>query len=155
MRSESWGSRSAGSARRFTPDAGCGSAREILGTLCGVVAVQQAGGLADLDEVPVRVPHVAADLGPAVARRRAELCSLALPLLVAGVDVGDPEVQEDRGGVAGLVVGHGDTWLVGGGGTARVHDDPRVGQPDDARVLFQCDRPAQDARVEVPGPRDL
>src|SRR3984885_15914064 len=108
MRNGRWWSRSAGAARRFTADAGCGSAREILGPLCGVVAVQQAGGLPDLDEVPVRVPHVAADLGPAVDRRRDELRSLGLPLLVAGVDVGDPQVQEDRGGVAGLVVGHGD-----------------------------------------------
>jgi hypothetical protein len=34
--------------------------------------VQQAGELADLDEIPVRVPQVAADLGYAVDGRRDE-----------------------------------------------------------------------------------
>src|SRR5215469_2408685 len=90
------------------------SAGEILRALGGELAVQQASGLADLDKVSVRVPHVAADLRAAVDRRRHELCTLRLPLLVAGLDVGDPQVQEDRGGVAGLVVGYGDARLVGG-----------------------------------------
>ena len=49
------------------------SAREILGALRGQLAAQQAGGLADLDEVSVRVPHVAPDLRSAVDRRRDEL----------------------------------------------------------------------------------
>src|ERR1700726_5335285 len=80
------------------------SAWEVLRALCGEMALQQAGGLADLDEVSVRVPHVAADLRSAVDRRRHELCPLRLPLLVAGLDVSDPQVQEDRGRVAGLVV---------------------------------------------------
>jgi len=40
------------------------SAREILRALGGKFAVQQAGGLADLDEVSVRVSYVAADLRP-------------------------------------------------------------------------------------------
>src|SRR5215471_5590008 len=84
------------------------SAGEVLGALGGELAVQQAGGLADLDEISVRVPHVAADLRSAVDRRRHELCPLHLPLLVAGLDVSDPQIQEDRGGVAGLVVDHGD-----------------------------------------------
>src|SRR5580700_11321762 len=99
------------------------SARKVLRALCGEMAVQQAGGLADLDEVSVRVPHVAADLCSAVDRRRDELGPLRLPLLVAGLDVSDPQVQEDRGGAAGLVVDHRDAWLVGGGRPAGVHDD--------------------------------
>jgi hypothetical protein len=53
------------------------------------MALQQAGGLADLDQVSVRVPQVAADLRAAVDRRRQELCPLRLPLLVAGLDVSD------------------------------------------------------------------
>src|SRR5262249_54060457 len=87
------------------------SAREILQALGGELAVQQAGGLADLDEVSIRVPHVAADLRAAVDRRRHELCPLRLPLFVAGLDVSDPQVQEDRSGVAGLVVDHRNAWL--------------------------------------------
>src|SRR5215472_17842853 len=91
------------------------SAGEILGALRGELAVQQAGGLADLDEVSVRVPQVATDLCAAVHRRRDELGPFRPPLLVAGVDVSDPKVQEDRGGVAGLVVDYRDIWLVRGG----------------------------------------
>ena len=48
------------------------SAWEILRALCGEMAMQQAGGLTDLDKVSVRVPHVAADLRSAVDRRRHE-----------------------------------------------------------------------------------
>src|SRR5689334_2250557 len=114
------------------------------------MALQQARGLADLYEVSVRVPHVAADLCSAIDRRRHELCSLRLPLLVAGADVSDPQVQEDRGGVAALVVDYRDAWLVGGGGPAGVHDDPRVGKPDRARIFLQDDGATQDAGVEVP-----
>jgi hypothetical protein len=40
--------------------------------------VQQAGELADFDEVSIRVPYVAAELGLAVDRRRDELGSLLL-----------------------------------------------------------------------------
>src|SRR4029453_13876532 len=86
------------------------SAREVLRALCGELAVQQAGGLADLDEVAVRVPQVAADLRSAVDRWRDKLCPLGLPPLVAGLDVSDPQVQEDRGGVAGLVGAHRGAW---------------------------------------------
>jgi len=71
------------------------SAGEILWAFRGEVAVQQAGGLADLNQVSVRVSHVAADLCSAVDRRRDKLCTLGLPLLLAGVDVSDPQVQED------------------------------------------------------------
>ena len=41
------------------------------------MSMQQAGGLADLGEVSVRVPHIAADLRAAVDRRRHELCPFA------------------------------------------------------------------------------
>src|SRR3984885_6386736 len=82
--------------RSRTPAALPGSAREILRALRGEVAVQQAGGLADLDQVPVGVAQVAADLRAAVDRRRHELCPLRLPVLVAGLDVRDPQVHEDR-----------------------------------------------------------
>jgi hypothetical protein len=61
---------------------------------------------------PSGSPHVAADLCAAVDRRRDKLCPPRLPLLVAGQDVSDPQVQEDRDGVAGLVVDYRDAWLV-------------------------------------------
>src|ERR1700689_5393931 len=130
-----------------------GLAREVLRALLGEMAVQDARGLADFDQVAVRVSQVAADLRLAVDGRRDELRALRLPFLVAGSDVSDPQVQEDRGGVAWLVVDHRDAWLVGGGRPAGIHDYPRVGQLDDARVLLEDHGAAQDARLEVPGPR--
>jgi hypothetical protein len=54
------------------------SAGEILWALGGALPVQQAGGLADFDEISVRVPDVAADLRSAVDRRRDKLCAFRL-----------------------------------------------------------------------------
>src|SRR5579859_130040 len=88
------------------------SAGEIRRALLGEMAVQRARGLADFDQVAVRVSYVAANLRFAVDGRRDELRALGLPFLVAGLDVSDPQVQEDRGGVAWLVVDHRDAWLV-------------------------------------------
>src|ERR1700730_16074170 len=83
-------------------------AREVLRALFGEMAVQRARGLADFDHVAVRVSHVAADLRLAVDWRRDELRALRLPFLIAGLDVGDPQVQEDRGCIAWLIVDHRD-----------------------------------------------
>src|SRR5689334_24745560 len=99
------------------------SAREILRALRGELAVQQSSGLADLNQVSVRVPHVTADLRSAIDRRCDELGALCLPLLVAGLNVSDPQVQEDRSGIAGLVVDYGDVWLVRGRWPAGIQID--------------------------------
>jgi hypothetical protein len=48
-------------------------ARQVLGPLLGEFALEQSRGLADLDQVAVGVPHVAADLSTAIDRRRHEL----------------------------------------------------------------------------------
>src|SRR5258708_32176606 len=85
------------------------------GGLCGERAWQQSGALADLDEVPAWVAYIAADLGFAVDRRCDEFGTLRAPLLVARLDVSDPQVQGDRGGVAGLVVAPRNSWLCGVG----------------------------------------
>src|ERR1700726_65828 len=120
---------------------------EVFRALFCVNAVQDSGGLADFDQVAVRVAHVAADLRLAVDRWREEFRALRFPFLIAGLDVSDPQVEEDRGRVAGLVVSHRDAWLVRRGRAAGVHKDPRVGQLDHARVLLQDHGAAQDARV--------
>src|SRR6478736_8831949 len=51
----------------------CDLSRQILGPLLGEPALEQSGGLADLDHVAVGVAHVAADLSTAIDRRRHEL----------------------------------------------------------------------------------
>src|SRR5262245_43704900 len=72
----------------------CRSAWEILWALCGSLAVKQASGLTDLDEISVGVSHVAADFRSPIDRRRHELRPFRLPLLVAGLDVGDSQIHE-------------------------------------------------------------
>src|SRR5262245_15946234 len=72
----------------------CGSAWEILRALCGALTMQQASGLADLDEISVWVSHVAADFHSSIDRRRHELRPFRLPLLVAGLDVRDSQIHE-------------------------------------------------------------
>src|ERR1039457_607347 len=77
------------------------------------VTPEQAGRLAHLDEVAIGVTHVAADFAPAVDRRRDEGGAFRAPLPVAGLDVGDAQVEEDRSGVSRLVVHDRDPRLVG------------------------------------------
>src|SRR6478672_10020126 len=89
------------------------SSRQILGSLLRELAFAQSGGLADLDQVAVGVPHVAADLRAAIDRRRYEFGPLRAPALVAGLNVGDAQVHKARNRVPGLVVDDRDVGLVG------------------------------------------
>jgi hypothetical protein len=50
------------------------------------------GRLADLDQVPIGIADVAADLGSAVLRRGEELGPPRAPVLINGLDVGDADV---------------------------------------------------------------
>ena len=126
--------------------------REILGPLLGEFALEQSRGLADLDQVAVGVPHVAANLGTAIDRRRHELGPSGFPLLVARLDIGDAQVHEGGERVVELVVDDRDVRLVRGGATARVHDHPGVGELDHARVLLQHHLAAENLGVEGTGP---
>ena len=52
-------------------------------------------GLPDLDDVPIRVPHVAPHLPPVIVKGFSyKMGALTLPLLVAGLDVGHSQVQK-------------------------------------------------------------
>src|SRR3954470_22301947 len=85
------------------PRAGCGSFRaegrwasagQVLGPLLGELALEHPGRLADLDQIAVGVAHVAAHLGPAVDRLSDEVGPLGLPVPVARLDIGHPQVEE-------------------------------------------------------------
>jgi hypothetical protein len=102
-------------------DSTSGSAGKVFRAFGGEVPGENTGGLAHFDQITVWIPHVAADLCSAVYRRRKKAGTAIAPLSVAGVDVGDAEVEEDGGGVARLVVDDGDVRLVGSGWSARVH----------------------------------
>src|SRR5260221_10398751 len=60
------------------------------------VRLRAGRGLADFAHVAVRVAHVPADLGAAVDRRRHGLGPLLAPLLIARLDVRDPQVSKSR-----------------------------------------------------------
>src|ERR1700744_5161975 len=86
------------------------------------------GGLADLDQVPVRITDVAAQLALVLFRRREELGAAGAPVRVHRLDVRDPDVEKAAGPVQlgrGL---EGDGRLVVGRGAPGVDYDPAVGQ---------------------------
>src|SRR5437899_5248035 len=96
--------------------------------------VEDAGGLTDLDEMPVGIAHIRADLAPVILGLGEELDSLAAPFVVHGGDVGDADVEERAG--AGRI-----RWrledhvgLVVGRPAAFVQAQPRVGDPHDPRA---------------------
>ena len=62
-----------------------------------VASAGHAGRLANLDQMPVRVTHVAADLPAVDLGWGEELGPAGAPLLIAGLDIGHPEVEEGAG----------------------------------------------------------
>jgi hypothetical protein len=71
----------------------------VRGGLSGVKAASArgTGGLADLDQVAVGIPDVAADLSTPVLRFGEELRAGLPPLPICLVEVRDPHVQERAG----------------------------------------------------------
>src|SRR6266566_1195615 len=57
------------------------------------------GDLADLDEMPIRVTDIGANLSPVVFGLSQELGAFGRPFLVGLLDVGDPDVHEGAGAV--------------------------------------------------------
>src|ERR1700726_892068 len=90
-----------------------------------------SSGLPDLDDIAVRVTHVAANLSAVVLWLGQEFGPSASPLLVRGLDVGDTNIQE-----AGNLIGvhrrtkrHGG--FIVGWATTDVHNQPTIGKLDD------------------------
>src|SRR5918994_2253725 len=112
-----------------------------------------SGGLSDLDQVPVGVTQVAADLAAEVLGWSDEDRTARAPLVVDGLDVRNPDVQEAAGAgrVRRRLQDH--VWLVDGGPTADVDDDPRVSELDDRRLALHDRFPAE--HVGVKGARAL
>src|SRR5215475_6574133 len=131
------------------------SAGKVFGSLGCEMSRQYSGGLTHLDQVAIWVPHVAADLCSAVDRRCEEGSSSIPPLPITGGDVGYAKIQEAGGGVARLVIDDGDVRLIGGRRAARIHDDPGVGELDNAVALLKDDCSAQHLRVERARASDL
>src|SRR5215211_5108058 len=110
-----------------------------------------AGRLANLDQVAVGVAHVAADLPAVDLGWSEELGPAGAPLLVGGVDIGHPEVEEGTGASGiGRWFQH-DLGLVIGRSPTDVDDHPAVGQLDDRRLTVQHDLAAEHAGGTGPG----
>jgi len=93
--------------------------------------------LADLDEVPVGIAHVAAPF-PAVGilqRLRKEDRALVAPLFVARPDVGNTQIEEAIDSVEIRWCFENDLWFVGSRATSAVENDPAIGQLDVAGVF--------------------
>src|SRR5712692_6934093 len=107
--------------------------------------------LANLDQVPVGVAHVTADLAATVDRRGQKLRSAGAPLLIDGGDVGDTDVQEARG-VIWIRRGHERYGgLVVGRSSADTDGDPAVRQGDDRELTLKHCLAAEHLGVEAPG----
>src|SRR6516165_5712425 len=124
-------------------------AREVFGACSRKPSRKHSGRLAYLNEVAVRIPHVAAKLCAAVNRGSQKGSPPIGPLSVTRADVGNPEIQEDRRGLSRFVIDNGYAGLVRSGRSARVHDDPEVSKPDDAGVLLQYHGSTQNSRVKL------
>jgi hypothetical protein len=106
-------------------------------------------GLSDLDQMAVRVAHVAADLSAAVDRRRQEVGAAFAPGAVRAVDVGDANVEEAVDAVWVLWRLECDGRLVVCRAAADVDDDPAVGERNDRRFPVEQYLAAEDAGVEA------
>src|SRR4029453_773076 len=110
-----------------------------------------AGRLADLDQVPVGVAQVAADLPAVDLGWGEELGPPRAPLLIDGLDIGHPEVEEGAGpsGI-GRWFQH-DLGLVIGRSATDVDDHPTIGHLADRWLPVPHPLPAEHPGVEVPG----
>ena len=86
------------------------------------------GGLPHLDEISIRVPQVAADLGLMLFGRCEEHRAPLAPLGVGPMDVGNADVEEAADSVRVLGCLEDGVRFVVCGATARIDDDPTVGQ---------------------------
>src|SRR5215469_1121007 len=109
------------------------------------------GGLAYLDQVPVGVTYVAADLGLVLFRWREELGASRAPLRVHSVDVRDPDVEEAAGQVRVARCLQCDRRLVVGRAATHVDDDPAVSERHVRRLAREDGLAAEHLCVEATG----
>src|SRR5215216_610485 len=104
-----------------------------------------AGLLANLDQVAVGVAQVAADLAAVDLGWGEELGPPGAPLLVGGLDIGHPEIEEGAGASGVGRWFQDDLGLVIGRSSTDVDDHPAVGQLDDRWLAVQHDLTAEHA----------
>src|SRR5580692_468703 len=105
---------------------------KLPGTLKGVVLEPVESHLrilADLDEVAVRITHVAAPFPAAIVQRLGKKeRSFVAPLFVASPDVSDTQVEKAIHSIEIRRSIEENFWLVGSRATAGIENDPGIRQ---------------------------
>src|SRR5205823_4609631 len=115
-------------------------------------SAENAGRLADLNQVPIRVANVRPDLASMVLRLREELRAVGRPFLVDLVDVRDADVEELARAARVGRRRESDGGLVVCGAAADIEDQPRVRNLHDDRVALQENLPVEQRPIELTGP---
>src|SRR5713226_9610957 len=108
-----------------------------------------SSGLPDLDEIAVRVTHVAANLSAVVLWIGQEFGPSASPLLVRGPDVGDTNIQE-AGNLIGVLrgtkrhVGFIVCWAA-----TDIQNQPTSGNVDDGGFVSANNGASENAQIKL------
>src|ERR671923_151504 len=119
------------------------------GSLVRLLRQKGLAGLTDLDQVPVRIAEIAADLGAAVLRRREELRSAGAPVGIDLLDVRDADVEK---AAHPIQVGRRlerDRRLVVSWPATDIDDDPTVRQRYERRLALLYGLAPEHLRVEA------
>src|SRR5262245_51874593 len=114
----------------------------------GESLLHDRGGLSHLDEIPVRIAHVASDLARVLLGRSQELRALAPPFFVRLLDVCHANVQKRARLVPVVRWLEDDIRFVICRAATDVDDDPSVGELDGRRFPLGHDLAAQHIPVE-------
>ena len=88
---------------------------------------RQLSILANLDQVPIRITHVAAPFPAIIFQRFGKKdCAFVAPLFVAGPDVRDAQVEEATYGIVIRRCSEEDLWLVGSWLAAGIENNPGI-----------------------------
>src|SRR5215469_2690948 len=106
--------------------------------------------LADLDEIPIGITHVAAPFPPVIVERLGKKRrAFVAPLFIAIPDVGDTQIEETIHSLGIRWCFENDFRLVWSRATAGIENDPCVGQLDVAWVFCLDHFPAKNTDIEV------
>src|SRR5260370_15676594 len=108
-----------------------------------------SSGLPDLDEIAVRVTHVAANLSAMVLWLGQEFGTSASPLLIRDPDIRDTNIQE-TGNLIGVLRGtkRHSGFIVGWAATD-VHNQPTIGKLDDGGFATANNMASENAHIEL------
>ena len=108
-----------------------------------------ASGLPDLDDIVVRVKHVAANLSAVVLWLGKEFGPSVSPLLVTGPDVRDTDIQEAGNLIRVLRGTKRHVRFIVRWATTNVHNQPTIGNLNDGGFAAANNGASEDALIEL------